>query len=134
MSGEQVQLPPEWHIRLVGVLEELVRIAEFATGADLARNGGTGVRTEPAVDAFQAVDQNPMTLLRSNGDRKGATIYNDSALILFVKLGLKASANDFSVKLNGGDYLELPAHYRGIVTAAWSAAGPGEARVTEFGW
>jgi hypothetical protein len=38
------------------------------------------------------------------------------------------------VKLGAGDYYELPRDYRGQVTAAWSAAGAGEARVTEFGW
>jgi hypothetical protein len=133
MSAE-AQLPPEWHIRMVALLEELARIADFATGADLARNGGAGVRTEPRVDPWQATDSNTMRLLPANGNRKGATIYNDTALTLFVKLGPNASANDFSVKLGAGDYYELPRDYRGQVTAAWSAAGAGEARVTEFGW
>jgi hypothetical protein len=71
-------------------------------------------------------------LLAPNTDRRGATIYNDAAAILYVKLGDKATTDDWSVALNQGDYYEVPAHYSGTVTGAWATAAAGQARVTEL--
>lgn len=70
-------------------------------------------------------------LLPENTKRLGATIYNDSTKILFVKLGAGASDTSFSAKLGVGGYFEVPFGYAGIVTGIWSTAN-GFARITEF--
>lgn len=71
------------------------------------------------------------TLLYTNLSRLGATIFNDSTKILYVKLGRVASATDFTVKLLTGAYYEVPFGYIGQIDGIWSAAN-GFARVTEL--
>jgi len=90
---------------------------------------------EPAA-SFSTVAKEPLTgvlqvLLAANGARRGGAIYNDSAATLYVKLGDNATADDWTVKLNAGDYYELPAGYAGIVTGISSAAA-GQSRATEL--
>lgn len=129
------ELAPEVYVRLLAALEELERIGLFATGLELVRNPGALTLTEPAFEEWPATGTGCFTLLDVNGARKGASIYNNTTgLTLYVKLGKGASSSSFTVLLNPGDYYELPANYRGRVTAAWSAAGAGEAFTTEFGW
>lgn len=73
-----------------------------------------------------------VTLLAANANRLGASIFNDSTSNLFVKLGATASQTDFTVKIAGGGYYELPYHYTGRMDGIWSADSTGAARVTEF--
>lgn len=73
-----------------------------------------------------------VTLFASNANRLGATIYNDSTAILYMKLGAAASNTSYTIQLaaNGG-YYEVPFGYTGIIDGIWSAAN-GSARVTEL--
>jgi hypothetical protein len=72
-----------------------------------------------------------VVLLSANAARKGATIFNDSASILYVKLGSTASASSFSTRLVGSAYYEVPFGYMGTVDGIWATA-TGTARITEF--
>lgn len=117
----------------IPLLRDLVDIALFATGADLARSGAVGPRADGKPDAY-ATDVNLVELLASNGHRKGATIYNDSTATVYVLLGARASVDEWTVKMQPGNYYELPLGYRGTVTAVCSEADVGVVRVTEFGW
>lgn len=72
------------------------------------------------------------TLLASNASRLGATIYNDSASDLYVKLGATASTTSFAVKLVQDAYFEVPFGYTGIIDGIWSADSTGAARITEL--
>lgn len=72
------------------------------------------------------------TLLASNASRKGATIYNDSSSILYLKLGATASTTSFTAKLLADDYYEVPFGYTGIIDGIWSADSSGSARITEL--
>jgi len=77
-----------------------------------------------------------VTLIASNANRLGATIYNDSTAILYVKLGATASTSDFTVALSPltssiGGYFEVPFAYTGIITGIWASA-TGNARVGEI--
>lgn len=72
------------------------------------------------------------TLLAANAGRRGASIYNDSASDLYVKLGTTASTTSFTVKLAQDDYFEVPAFYAGIIDGIWSADSTGAARITEL--
>lgn len=71
-----------------------------------------------------------VTLLASNANRLGASIFNDSTQVLYVKFGSAASATSFVVKMAAADYYEVPFAYSGIITGIWASAN-GSARVTE---
>lgn len=72
------------------------------------------------------------TLLASNDARLGASIWNDSAAVLYVDLtGGTATASSCSVKLNADAYFEVPYGYTGLITGIWASA-TGAARVTEY--
>jgi hypothetical protein len=72
-----------------------------------------------------------VTLLASNTSRKGATIYNDSTAVLYVKLGTTASSSDYTVQMAAGDYYEVPYGYTGRIDGIWASAN-GNARVGEL--
>lgn len=72
-----------------------------------------------------------VTLLSSNISRKGATIWNNSTAILYVKFGSTASATSCTVKMVADAYYEVPFGYTGIITGIWASA-TGNARVTEL--
>lgn len=72
-----------------------------------------------------------VTLLSSNGSRRGATIYNDSIAVLYVKLGATASTTSFTVKMYEDDFFEVPFGYTGVIDGIWASAA-GSARVVEF--
>lgn len=74
-----------------------------------------------------------VTLIASNANRKGFSIYNDSSADLYVKFGATASATSFHLKMNPGGYYESPAgfNYTGVIDGIWSSAA-GAARVGEF--
>ena len=73
-----------------------------------------------------------VTILAANANRLGATVYNDSTSILYLKLGATATTTDYTVKLLPDDYYEIPAKYAGIIDGIWSADASGAARVTEL--
>lgn len=71
-----------------------------------------------------------------NPSRLGATIYNNSTAILYVKLGNAASSTSFTVALAAltggiGGYYEVPYGYTGPVAGAWASAN-GVALVVEL--
>lgn len=74
-----------------------------------------------------------VTLLASNGARKGATIYNDSTAVLYVKFGVTASATSYNVAMAAGSYFEIPfiPQYTGQIDGIWASAA-GAARITEL--
>lgn len=86
---------------------------------------GTGTASNVASSATV------VTLLASNANRLGATVFNDSNQNLFLKLGSAASLTSFTVRLTPNGYYEVPYSYTGIITGIWSSAN-GNARVTEL--
>lgn len=73
-----------------------------------------------------------VTLLASNTSRLGATIYNDSSAILYIKLNSgAASTTSFTYKAMPEAYYEVPFNYTGAITGIWASA-TGSARVEEF--
>jgi hypothetical protein len=50
---------------------------------------------------------------------------------MYLKLGPDASTDDWTTKMNDNDYYEVPAGYRGEVSAVWASV-TGQARVTEY--
>lgn len=72
------------------------------------------------------------TLISSNANRLGATVFNDSTVVLYVKLGATASTTSFTIKLDPGDYYEIPFGYTGVVDGIWASDASGAARITEL--
>lgn len=72
-----------------------------------------------------------VTLLASNSDRVGATIYNDSTVALYVKLGAAASTTSFTIKMAADGYYEVPFGYTGVIDGIWVSA-TGNARIVEI--
>ena len=70
-------------------------------------------------------------LLAANVNRKGASVYNDSAAEMYLKLGAGASNVSFSVDMLPGSYYEIPYGYTGVIHGIWASA-TGSARVTEL--
>jgi len=111
----------------------------------------TAVSTNDRVDAFfdvqgrQIITQKALTgtpsnvsgsasnvtILAANTARLGATIWNDSTAILYLKLGATASLTSCTVKMIADAYYEVPFGYYGIIDGIWASAN-GAARVTEL--
>jgi hypothetical protein len=72
-----------------------------------------------------------VTLLAANVARLGATIFNDSSAILYVKMGATASVTSYTVQIAAGGYYELPYGYTGLIDGLWASA-TGNARITEL--
>lgn len=97
-------------------------------------NNGALVTKEQRASASSvasvAASASNVTLLASNANRFGATIYNDSAAVLYLKLGATASAASFTLRMAADSYYEVPFGYTGIIDGLWASA-TGSARVTE---
>ncbi len=73
-----------------------------------------------------------VTLIASNAARRGATIYNDSTAILYIKFGATASSTSHTVQVAASGYYEFPYPcYTGVVDGIWASAN-GSARITEL--
>lgn len=73
-----------------------------------------------------------VTLLASNTNRLGATIFNDSTVTLYLKLGATASTTSFTVAMVAASYYEVPFAYTGIIDGIWASDASGAARITEL--
>lgn len=71
------------------------------------------------------------TLLSSNSARLGATVYNDSSAILYLKLGATATTSDFTIKVFPLSYYEVPFGFTGRVDGFWASVN-GFARIGEL--
>lgn len=73
------------------------------------------------------------TILAANGYRNGASVFNDSNAVLYLRLsGGTASSTSYSTKLGAQSYFEVPEDYSGIISGIWASAGTGNALVTEY--
>src|SRR5690606_14803827 len=63
-----------------------------------------------------------VTILAANPARTGASVYNDSAAILYLKLGTTASTTSFTIKMQPESYYEVPFGYTGVLNGIWASA------------
>lgn len=90
------------------------------------RTSATGTQS---IVAAAAADT---SILASNANRKGATIYNDSTAVMYLLVGSgAASTTVYTAQLVGGAYYEVPFGYTGQIRGYWATA-TGNARITEF--
>lgn len=71
------------------------------------------------------------SILASNANRLGATIYNEGASTCFMKLGATASTTSYSCQIASGGYYEVPFEYTGAIDGITSS-GTAQLRVTEI--
>jgi hypothetical protein len=90
-----------------------------------------GQRSATAAQSSVASSATNVTLLASNASRLGATVYNDSTAVLYLKLGATASTSSYTIPLLPADYFEVPFGYTGIIDGIWASAN-GNARITEL--
>lgn len=70
------------------------------------------------------------TISAANSSRKGLTIFNEGAGLLYVTLGTSTTtATSYTTRLSAGDYYEVPFEYTGLVGGIFGTSGT--ARVTE---
>ncbi len=112
--------------------------ADAVNGLDVDVTRVSGTVTTQAVVAGTATLANvsgsatSVTLIASNGSRKGAVIHNDSTAILYLKYGTTASTTSYTYKVPADGTFEMPAVvYTGTITGIWSSA-TGAARTTEL--
>lgn len=97
-----------------------------ATVATKEVRSSTGTRTSVSGAASST------TILASNANRLGASVYNDSTAILYLDLsGGTASAANYTVQMGQNAYYEVPANYTGLITGIWASA-TGAAKVLEL--
>jgi hypothetical protein len=96
-------------------------------------NSFTVNQAKPSITSTTSVSASvsSVTLLSSNGTRLGATIYNDSMSLMYIKLGTSASTSSFEIKIFPLSYYEVPYGYTGRIDAIWSGA-TGFARIGEL--
>lgn len=99
-------------------------------------SGGTNVhivtqKAPTATPSNVASSATNVTILVANSARLGATVWNNSTAILYLKLGATASLTSCTVEMVSDAYYEVPFGYTGIIDGIWSAAN-GAARVTEL--
>lgn len=101
-------------------------------GASSGTTTVQAVRASAATTTSVADTASSTTLLAANTNRLGASIYNDSTVTLYVKLGATASATSFAVKMTADTYFEVPFGYTGIIDGIWASDAAGSARIVEF--
>lgn len=85
----------------------------------------TGTNSSPAPTNVNT------SILASNGNRLGATIWNEGTVTCLVKLGATASATSYTTKILSGGYYEVPFNYTGAIDGI-TASGTAQLRVTEL--
>lgn len=89
-------------------------------------------RSSTATLSNVASSASNVTLLAANPKRIGATLFNDSTQVVYVKFGATASNTSYTVQIASNGYYEVPAPvYTGIIDGIWASAN-GNARVTEL--
>jgi len=91
----------------------------------------TGAKPSTTNTSSVAASTTNVTLLSSNLTRLGATVYNDSMSLLYIKLGPTATLSDFTIKLFPLSYYEVPYGYTGEIDGFWSNSS-GFARIGEL--
>lgn len=102
--------------------------------ATLIDGSGNVIVTRPATSTVTNVSDSAtnQTLLSANTSRAGATIMNDSAEILYVKLGTTATTADYSVAMVSNAYYEVPFGYTGRIDGIWANNSTGAALIDEL--
>ncbi len=111
-----------------------VKVTDGTDTLDVNSDGSVNVKLPQAsannITAITSSIFNQVFLV-TNLSRIGATIYNESTQILFLKLGAGASSISYTVQMGPRTYFEAPYGYTGQIDGLWQSAD-GFARVGEL--
>jgi len=98
---------------------QAVRVKSVGSG------GTTPLQTSVSVTSSNT------SVLASNANRLGATMYNEGSATCYLKLGATASTTSYSVQIASGGYYEVPFNYTGAIDAVTSTS-TAQLRITEI--
>ncbi len=102
------------------------------TGGKLDVNASFSATTSTTgTPSTASVTNSNTTVLALNTARLGATLYNESGAIAFIKLGSTASTTSYTLQMAIGSYYEVPYAYTGVI-AGITSSGTAVVRVTEL--
>jgi hypothetical protein len=108
-----------------------VLTVQGATGGYALPVSATPIKSSSSSTTTVASSASNVMLLTTNTNRLGASVFNDSNSIVYIKLGATASLTSFAIKLYPNSYWEVPSNYVGQIDAIWANAN-GNARITEL--
>lgn len=90
--------------------------------------------TNTATISRVSASTSSVQLLAANTSRKGATFYNESNKICYLKCGTTASATSYTIQVKPDGYAELDVGpmYNGRVDGIWESGASGAMQITEF--
>lgn len=110
-----------------------VGIDQTTDGTTNRTNIDASLKSVTATRSSVSSGVSSVTILASNTNRKGATIYNSDANALLLDLsGGTAAATRCQVRLTQYQSHEVGSGYTGLITGIWEADGSGAADVVEF--
>lgn len=108
-----------------------VTVSDMAGGGGGGNPSGDGA-VNTGTQSNVAASASSVTILAANTARYGATIWNDSSVVLYLLVGTgTASTTVCTVKIPADGYYEVPYGYTGIISGIWPSA-TGSARVTQY--
>lgn len=117
-------------IATVDPASKALRVTLYDAAGAVTPPAGTPSATD--TNTSVAASASSVTVLAANASRLGASVYNDSTAILYLRLNsAAASTSAFTVQVSPGFYYEFPFRYVGAATGIWASA-TGSARVSEF--
>lgn len=137
-QGNSGSIAQSWYVQLTNgttVVGQAQANALFVTGNLTITNIVTTSLQRATSSSVVSVARNAAstTILAANGYRNGASIFNDSNAVLYLRLSAgTASSTSYSTKLGAQSYFEVPTNYSGAITGIWASAGIGNAYVTEY--
>jgi len=127
-QGNAGTIAQSWYTRITDGTQVL------GTGSSAPLVIRQAIITGSLVTAIARVNTATALVPSASQTRRGVTVYNDSNANLYVLYGSGTvnQTNNFSIRIAGQGYLEVPANYTGPLFGVWQNAGAGNALVTEF--
>ena len=110
---------------------QAINLGAGTTGTGTLRvveaSSSTGTQDNPSLSTTSA------TVLAANTARRGATVFNGSTSIVYLRLSATAaSTTTYTIKLNPDDYYEVPSYYNGAITGILNTGSTTLVQVTEI--
>lgn len=137
-QGNSGSIAQSWYVQLTNgttVIGQGQTTALFVTGNVTVTNIVTTSMQRSTSSSIATVARTgtSTTILAANGYRNGASVFNDSNAVLYLRLSAgSATTTSYSTKLGAQSYFEVPTEYSGIINGIWASAGSGNALVTEY--
>lgn len=140
LVGINTSLPVGTNILGALVANQSINTAQINGVATLVGPGATGTGAQRVTTGNVAAATlanitssiTNQTALASGAARMGASFYNESSSIAYLKLGATASSTSYTIQMAANSYYELPQPcYSGIIDVIWVSAA-GAMRVTSW--